>query len=169
MGLYCRIENGAVVEGPRPLPVSFVVGDSEILAFNTQTAEQVAAYGWLPLSNEEPTPAPTGQVIASVAVEMVAGVPTQVATYAPAPVPQVIEMAKAKLQMLDTPWPAAGEGATLLDAVEAAVVAGGRALQIEFSRTTLSRTRDLVVGLQAGFGISDAQMDALFIAADARP
>jgi hypothetical protein len=87
----------------------------------------------------------------------------------PAPVPQMIEMRKAKLQMLATPWPAAGEGATLLDAVEAAIAASSRELQIEYAGTTLSRTRDVVVGLQAAFGIDDATMDALFLAANARP
>jgi hypothetical protein len=86
-----------------------------------------------------------------------------------APVPQLIEMRKAKLQMLATPWPAAGEGATLLDAVDAAIAASPRALQIEYAGTMLSRTRDVVVGLQAAFGINDATMDALFIAAAARP
>lgn len=85
-------------------------------------------------------------------------------------IPQLIEMRKAQLEMADTAWPAAGEGATLLDAVETLVAAGSRALQIEWAKgTQLSRTRDVVVGMQAALGIDDATMDALFISADARP
>jgi hypothetical protein len=85
---------------------------------------------------------------------------------APPPVPQMIEMRKAVLQMDATEF---GDG-TLLEATEALVAASPRAVQLEWARAThLSRTRDVVLGMQAALSISDATMDALFIAANARP
>jgi hypothetical protein len=84
----------------------------------------------------------------------------------PAPVPQLIEMRKAVLEMDATEF---GEG-TLLEATEALVAASPRAVQLEWARAThLSRTRDVVIGMQAALSISDETMDALFIAANARP
>lgn len=87
------------------------------------------------------------------------------------PVPDLIEKRKAKLQMLATPWPLDAPTGTLLDAVEAAIAAAADpALTIEWGDAIyVSRTRDLVKTLQLGLGVSDAMVDALFIAADARP
>jgi len=83
-------------------------------------------------------------------------------------VPQLIEMGKAKLQMLDTPWPPNAPTTTLWAEVKA-LAAADEALSIELSRQFLSRTRDKTLELQAYFGLSDEAVDAMFIAADARP
>lgn len=84
------------------------------------------------------------------------------------PVPQLIEMGKAKLELLATPWPP-GSPTTTLWAEVKALAAADEELAIELSRTHLSRTRDKTLQLQAYFGLSDEVVDAMFIAANARP
>lgn len=129
-----------------------------------------------------PTEADMAAAAAAGAAEVVCGIPEAlardgVASFGyhelpdpPAAVPDSVEMRKAQLEMLATPWPAAGAGASLLDAVEALVGQSPRAIQIEWAKADrIHRRRDLVVAMQAGFGIADTAMDQLFRAAAARP
>ncbi len=78
---------------------------------------------------------------------------------APAPVPavQAVTMRQARLALLD---------ADLLDAVEAAVAAAPRAVQIEWEYATqIERASPLVGAIAAGLDLDDAALDALFLAA----
>lgn len=73
----------------------------------------------------------------------------------PTPVPHVITIRQAKLVLL-----AAG----LLDDVDAAVAQADRATQIEWEYATeVNRTWHTLVTLQAALGLSDQQVDDLFI------
>ena len=72
-------------------------------------------------------------------------------------VPQVITIRQARLALL-----AAG----LLDSVEAAVAAGDRTVQIEWEYATeLHRAWPTLLGLAGALGLTDLQVDELFIAA----
>ena len=76
-------------------------------------------------------------------------------------VPQVITMVQAQLALL---------GAGLLDRVNAALAAipgdQGKAAMIEWTNSAnVHRTNALVGAMQASLGMTDAQIDALFIAA----
>lgn len=87
-----------------------------------------------------------------------------VASYVPPPpepaqVPQVITIRQAKLALL-----AAG----LLDEVDAAVAGSDRATQIEWEYATeVHRSWPTLTAVQAVAGLTDAQVDGLFIAAAA--
>lgn len=75
----------------------------------------------------------------------------------PNPVPSSVTMRQARLALL-----AVG----LLDDVEAAVAAAGRAAQIEWEYATdVQRTHPLIAAVQAAQGMSNADVDQLFIAA----
>lgn len=81
----------------------------------------------------------------------------------PAPLPEVVTMRQARLALLS---------AGLLTSVNAAVSAmpgaEGEAARIEWEfSSTVDRQRPLVQALAAALGWSEAQLDALFIAADA--
>jgi hypothetical protein len=90
---------------------------------------------------------------------------------APTPVPQWVEMRQAKLVLYATPSPTADEpDRTLLDVVDAYVSTQSRPVQIEWaSATTVWRSRDLVVGIGSALGLTEEQIDQLFIAAAAIP
>lgn len=75
----------------------------------------------------------------------------------PVQVPQFVTMRQARLALLSV---------NLLDDVEAAVAAAGRAAQIEWEYATeVQRTHPLIAAVQQAQGLSDAQIDALFVAA----
>lgn len=74
-----------------------------------------------------------------------------------APVPDVVGMRQARLALLY---------AGLLDDVDAVVAAADRAAQIEWEFSqTVKRDHPLIAIVQAQQGLSDAQVDALFIEA----
>lgn len=76
-------------------------------------------------------------------------------------VPRSVSMRQARLALLS---------AGLLDTVEGLIAHQPRAVQIEWDYATdIWRSRDLVVTLGAALGLSNAQLDALFIAAAAIP
>lgn len=110
------------------------------------------------------------KIVDGVIVDLSAEEEAEIAAIAnaPPPVPQLVEMGKAKLEMLDTPWPPNAPTTTLWAGVKALAEAD-EALAIELSRPYLSRTRDKTLELQAYFGLSDEVTDAMFIAANARP
>lgn len=75
----------------------------------------------------------------------------------PATVPQSVTMRQARLALL---------AVELLDDVEAAVAAAGRSAQIEWEYATdVQRSHPLIAAVQAAKGLSDADVDALFMAA----
>ena len=75
----------------------------------------------------------------------------------PADVPQVVSARQAKLALL-----AVG----LLDDADAAAVAAGRAVEIEWEYATeIRRENALIAALGAGIGLSEVDIDALFVAA----
>jgi hypothetical protein len=75
----------------------------------------------------------------------------------PAPVPASITARQARLALLQ---------AGLLDQVDTAVAAAGRAAQLEWEyATTIDRGSALVEGLAASVPLTEAQLDALFTAA----
>lgn len=77
----------------------------------------------------------------------------------PLPVPEVVSMAKAQIA-LDT--------AGLLPGVDAAVAASPKAVQIAWAKATeIHRHSPTMLGLAAALGLTDAQVDDLFRAADA--
>lgn len=91
-------------------------------------------------------PARNGLVLAPVVVQ-------------PIPVPQSVTMRQARLALL-----AAG----LLDPVNIAVLAAGSAAQVEWEYASeVQRSAGLVPAMAAALGMSDAQIDALFVAAAA--
>jgi len=72
-------------------------------------------------------------------------------------VPSTVTMRQARLALAS---------AGLLAAVNAAVAAGGETLQIEWEfAATVDRTWPTLSALQAALGLSDAQVDALFVRA----
>lgn len=76
-----------------------------------------------------------------------------------APVPPSVTMRQTRLALL---------GAGLLDAVTAAITAAGPAAKIEWEYAgDVQRSAGLVPAMAAALGMSDAQLDALFIAAAA--
>lgn len=56
---YCLVENGAVVEGPRDLPVSW----KNISGLNRASASELLDFGWYPVEGEEPAVDETTQKI----------------------------------------------------------------------------------------------------------
>ena len=75
----------------------------------------------------------------------------------PAPVPTVVTIRQARLALL---------AANLLDDIDAAVKAAGRAAQIEWEYATeVRRDHPLIAAMQASKGLTDAEIDALFTAA----
>jgi len=79
----------------------------------------------------------------------------------PPGVPHSVSMRQARLALL---------GAGLLDSVDAVVAQSPRAVQIEWEfATDVWRDRDLVASLGGALGLTDDQIDALFIAAKAIP
>lgn len=76
---------------------------------------------------------------------------------APAPVPQEVTPRQIRLAL---------NAMGLRDAIEAAVAAGSRDLQDtwEFS-TVIERANPLIAGMAAALGMSEAQVDALFVLA----
>ena len=80
---------------------------------------------------------------------------------APPGVPHSVSMRQARLALL---------GAGLLDSVDAVVAQSPRAVQIEWEfATDVWRDRDLVASIGGALGLTDDQIDALFIAAAAIP
>lgn len=81
----------------------------------------------------------------------------------PAPVvvvPDSVEMRQARLELLD---------AGLLDAVDSAVTAAGRSAKIEWEfALTVKRAHPLFPAIQQQTGLTDAQVDDLFVRAAAR-
>ena len=70
------------------------------------------------------------------------------------PVPQQVTMRQARLELLER---------GLLDDVEAAIAAAGRAAQIEWEyATTVERSHPVIAAVQQQQGLSDADMDDLF-------
>lgn len=79
----------------------------------------------------------------------------------PPSVPRSVSMRQARLALL---------GAGLLDEVEALIALQPAAVQIEWEYATdIWRNRDLVATLAPALGLSDAQIDDLFVAAKAIP
>ena len=79
----------------------------------------------------------------------------------PPGVPHSVSMRQARLALL---------GAGLLDSVDAVVAQSPRAVQIEWEfATDVWRDRDLVASLGGALGLTDDQIDGLFIAAAAIP
>lgn len=75
----------------------------------------------------------------------------------PVPVPTVVTIRQARLALL---------AADLLDDIDAAVLASGRAAQIEWEYATeVQRSHPLIAAMQASKGLTDAEVDALFAAA----
>lgn len=75
----------------------------------------------------------------------------------PPPIPQTVTMRQARLALL---------GAGLLDAVNASIGELGQAAQIEWEYATeVHRQSPLVAGLTAALGLTDAQLDQLFVTA----
>lgn len=80
-------------------------------------------------------------------------------TMPPVNVPQCVTMRQARLALLY---------AGLLGAVQAAVAAAPQAVQIEWEfAATVDRNWPMLAVLQSALGLSDAQIDALFITAGA--
>lgn len=114
------------------------------------------------------------------AAEVVCGIPPTLAAEGidtfgyhevvdPTVVPASVSMRQARLELLATPSPAGG-GQTLLDVVAGYIATQPQATQIEWNYATdIWRDRDLVIGIGAALGLTDAQIDALFIAAAAIP
>ena len=89
-----------------------------------------------------------------------------VCTAPPPTVPAQVTMAQAKVVLFAAPK--IGAGPTLLDDANAAVQAiGGVALIAWTTSDILSRDSTTMATVQARMGLTDAQVDALFIAADA--
>lgn len=75
------------------------------------------------------------------------------------PIPRQVTMRQARLAI---------HGAGLLDAVANAIVAAGMAAQIEWEYAgTVERNSGIVPAMATALGLTDAQIDALFIAAGA--
>lgn len=75
----------------------------------------------------------------------------------PPTVPQVVTIRQARLALL---------AADLLDDIDAAVAASGRAAQIEWEYATeVRRDHPLIAAMQAAKGLSDADVDQLFLTA----
>lgn len=121
-------------------------GTAEVDPFGPQPAGTTTA----------PPTAPEGQVPLWTGQQWVlVPVPTP-ASPAPA-VPGSVTMRQARLALL---------AADLLDDVEAAVAAAGRAAQIEWEYAQeVQRGHPLIAAVQQAQGLSDAQIDALFVAA----
>lgn len=78
----------------------------------------------------------------------------------PPVVPQSVEMRQARLELFD---------AGLLDDVEAVIAAAGRAAQIEWEfAQRVERSHPLIAIVQQQNGLTDDQIDEMFIRADAR-
>jgi len=91
--------------------------------------------------------------------DMIADIESKIVPYVPPPpqVPQVISMRQARLALL---------GAGLLDDVEAAVAQAPRAVQIEYEYSSeLHKDWPTLVMLAAALGMTDEQVDQLFITA----
>ena len=83
--------------------------------------------------------------------------PEQIAAQYAASVPQVVTMRQSRLALL-----AAG----LLDLVETAIAAAGPAAKIEWDYATeVQRASGLVPAMATALGLTDAQIDALFVSA----
>ena len=77
----------------------------------------------------------------------------------PVPVPTAVTMRQARLALL---------GAGLLDTVETAIAGAGPAARIEWDYATeVQRSAGLVPQMAAALGMTDAQIDALFVSAAA--
>jgi hypothetical protein len=75
----------------------------------------------------------------------------------PPTVPQVVTIRQARLALL---------AADLLDDIDAAVAVSGRAAQIEWEYATeVRRDHPLIAAMQAAKGLSDADVDQLFLTA----
>lgn len=75
------------------------------------------------------------------------------------PIPQSVTMRQARLALL---------GAGLLDTVETAITGAGPAAKIEWDYATeVQRSAGLVPAMATALGMTDAQIDVLFIAAAA--
>ena len=75
----------------------------------------------------------------------------------PTPIPQSVTMRQARLALL---------GAGLLDTVETAIAGAGPAAKIEWDYATeVQRSAGLVPAMATALGLTDAQIDALFVTA----
>ncbi len=81
----------------------------------------------------------------------------------PTPVPESVSPRQIREAMIDTNL----NGTALIDAVEAAVAAGDRKLKNwwEFA-TSFERANPLVIAMAQGLGVTDQQLDDLFILAE---
>lgn len=80
-----------------------------------------------------------------------------IAPYVPPPAPPItqVTMRQARLALL---------AADLLDDVEAAIVQADRAVQIEWEyATVVDRASPLVASISSSLGLSNAEIDALFV------
>lgn len=83
----------------------------------------------------------------------------------PLPVPAQVATWQLKIAMLQTPSKAGG-GRTLLDDANALAAAAGGAVAIAWAgATTVERTSPTIAAMAPRLGLSDADIDALFIVA----
>ena len=152
-----------------PLPVFLLGLQLESLADLSWTdpALGVADCQWLPEVDQSPALAEYerygsetltldgAQVIVVRAVEPWSA--EEIAADLKSKVPQVVTMRQARLALL-----AAG----LLDTVETAIVAAGAAAKIEWDYATeVQRSSGLVPAMATALGMTEAQIDALFVTA----
>ncbi len=116
---------------------------------------QLDPFAALPPGTMTPPPATTGAEVAQLhgtAWVILPEYPAQPAL--PPTVPQEVTMRRARLAL---------HSAGLLDAVEAAVAAASRAVQIEWEFAgTVNRTWPTLLALQTPLGLTDQQIDDLF-------
>lgn len=168
MGLYVLAPNGSVERYPYNA-VDLRIANPGTSFPQNPTDELLAEWGVFPVA---PTPQPAFDPATEELTEgqpaMVQGVWTQtwlVRSLTPeeieerriASVPRVVSMRQARLALL-----AAG----LLDDVEAAIAAGPQAARIEWEYATeVQRDYGLVLQLAPALGLTDRQLDDLFVAA----
>lgn len=159
--LYRYIEDGQIIGGPKALPTNWRdKGD-----LNTMTSEQQRDEGWFPnYVNDQRQP---GEVDAGWTDEILPNRVIQTLHSQPAPVvvpvvPEVVTMRQARLALF---------GAGLLSAVDAAIDAlpspmkEAARIEWEYSQE-VHRDKALVQTLGPALGLTEAQMDALFITAE---
>jgi hypothetical protein len=125
----------------------------------TWSAKKLAAIGLY--APAEADPIPEGKVTTGMTVERVGGVVKYVRTLEDKPVPTSVTMRQARLAM---------NQAGILSQVEAALDAlsepSKTVAKIEWETATImKRNHPLVDGLAAGLGLTEAQIDALFVTA----
>ena len=176
--MYAKIENGAVVEYPVQAfqirgafsNVSFPspITDADVLPFGFEPYATAAkpAFDALTQKVEEAAPIKLdGTWVQQWAVielyatqfERDAVIAADVEAKRIAAIPQQVTMRQARLALL---------GAGLLDTVETAIVAAGPAAKIEWDYATeVQRASGLVPAMAIALGMTEAQIDALFVTA----